>query len=62
MVEPTPQKVFVKDKTYQGQNGTDTYTGYLLNEKMHGKGKYKWASGEIYDGEWKDHSRNGRGK
>ena len=28
---------------------------------IHGKGKYTWPSGGIYDGEWKEGSRHGKG-
>ena len=27
-----------------------------------GRGKFKWRTGEIYDGEWKDDMMNGIGK
>ena len=32
------------------------------NGKMHGRGKYTYASGDVYEGEFKDDKRNGRGK
>jgi len=34
-------------------------------EKVHyivSIGKYEYNNGEVYDGEWKDNKRNGRGK
>ena len=27
-----------------------------------GAGVFKLANGNVYDGEWKDHKRNGRGE
>lgn len=33
------------------KNG-NKYTGQFMNNKPHGKGKYFWANGETYDGEW----------
>lgn len=29
---------------------------------MHGKGKYIWADGNIYEGEWKENKIDGFGK
>ena len=28
---------------------------------MHGKGIYKYADGDVYDGEWKDDKKHGKG-
>ena len=27
-----------------------------------GAGVFKWADGDVYDGEWKDDKKNGRGE
>ena len=32
---------------------------YLI--QIHGYGIYKWKSGNIYEGEWKDNKYNGKG-
>lgn len=29
--------------------------------KMHGRGTYKYAEGDVYQGEWKDDKRHGKG-
>ena len=28
------------------------YDGYYDNGKKHGRGKYRWADGSSYDGDW----------
>lgn len=33
----------------------------LYKGKRHGKGKYTWANGAFYDGEYKDNLKHGRG-
>ena len=33
------------------KNG-DKYEGGWLNDKRHGQGKYTWADGDFYEGEW----------
>ena len=30
----------------------DQYDGQWLNGKMHGRGKFTWSNGEVFDGEW----------
>ena len=29
---------------------------------MHGKGKYSYADGNVYEGDWKDGKKHGKGK
>ena len=29
---------------------------------MHGRGKFTYADGHVYEGEWRDNERNGQGK
>ncbi len=36
--------------------------GTLLTKKRHGRGKMIYANGEIYEGEWKDDKRCGKGE
>ena len=36
--------------------------GTLLTKKRHGKGKMKYANGEIYEGEWRDDVCCGQGE
>ena len=38
------------------------YFGFVLEGKKHGKGIYRSASGEIYDGQWENDKRHGKGK
>lgn len=41
----------------------DTYYGEINDEgKRHGKGVYRWLSGETYRGEWKNDSHHGFGE
>ena len=72
MVEPTSQVIpdgiiFVEDHKFPWTDGTlGTYTGQMLNSKLHGKGIYRWEnngilSSHIYDGYWSDNKMNGRG-
>ena len=35
---------------FKFKNG-DYYEGEVLNKKLHGKGKYTWVSGDVYEGE-----------
>ena len=28
---------------------------------MNGRGIYRWANGDVYDGEWKDDKKHGKG-
>ena len=37
------------------------YEGYFVNDQRHGKGKYTWKNGEMYDGEWKNGKMSGQG-
>lgn len=40
----------------------EEYTGeYNVEGKYHGKGVFKFASGDVYDGEWKDGQMDGQG-
>ena len=41
--------------------GTDSYTGYFKNGLPHGKGKYEWANGDWYEGQWEKGTRTGYG-
>lgn len=52
----TAKPVFQKIPSTNG-----TYAGFTVNGKRHGHGMYKWNSGDIYDGEWKDDKRTGHG-
>ena len=40
----------------------EEYTGEFKENKMHGKGKYVWSNGKIYDGNWKDGLMEGQGE
>jgi|PlaIllAssembly_1097288.scaffolds.fasta_scaffold467121_1 hypothetical protein len=42
--------------------GIDQYEGDFFKGIPEGRGKYKWANGSWYDGEWKNGMRNGEGK
>jgi hypothetical protein len=38
------------------------YVGERKDGKMHGKGKYTYADGNVYEGKWKDDKMHGNGK
>jgi hypothetical protein len=42
--------------------GVDRYEGQFFKGLPNGKGKYTWANGSYYDGEWKSGMREGQGK
>jgi hypothetical protein len=42
--------------------GVDRYEGDFFKGLPEGKGKYTWANGSFYDGEWKNGKREGMGK
>ncbi|XP_028998624.1 alsin isoform X2 [Betta splendens] len=42
-------------------NINDSYQGHWKDGKMHGLGKYRYASGEVYDGSFQDGMRHGHG-
>ncbi|MDR0915945.1 MAG: TIR domain-containing protein [Oscillospiraceae bacterium] len=39
-----------------------TYTGDIVDDKRHGKGKIMWSNGDWYDGDWLNDNRTGKGK
>lgn len=41
---------------------TETYTGEFLDNKFNGKGKYLYADGAEYEGEWSKSELQGKGK
>ncbi|CAA3027131.1 phosphatidylinositol 4-phosphate 5-kinase 2 [Olea europaea subsp. europaea] len=43
------------------QNG-DLYIGVLVNNTPHGRGKYLWKDGCMYEGDWKRGKASGKGK
>lgn len=40
----------------------DSYSGGWQDDLFHGRGVYRWASGETYDGEYVRGERAGRGR
>ena len=49
---------FIKTESYD--NGT--YTGTFKNDLKHGKGKYTWKVGDVYEGDWINGEITGKGK
>ena len=37
------------------------YEGEFREDKKHGRGTYRYATGQVYDGEWKAGKSEGRG-
>jgi len=64
---PTPvvveERFNVISKSFTFGNG-DRYEGDfdLINAAYHGNGKFKWASGMVYDGAWWKGRRSGFGR
>ena len=44
------------------QYSNGTYEGTIVDGKRHGKGKYTWDDGDVYDGDWKNDEMTGKGK
>ena len=42
------------------EKGNEEYRGTWVEDKMEGYGVYKYTSGAIYSGEWKDGKQNGK--
>lgn len=42
-------------------DGKYKYSGEWLNDKMHGSGKFTYASGTYYDGHWENSEYQGTG-
>jgi hypothetical protein len=42
--------------------GIDSYKGQFLNGLPNGKGTYRWATGEVYEGYWREGKRDGEGE
>ena len=38
------------------------YSGVLLRQKKQGKGNYYYANGDIYEGDWDENLRSGKGQ
>ncbi len=47
---------------YHSSKEISSYLGTMKEGKPHGKGKYWFADGDVYEGEWKDGLRHGKGK
>ena len=41
-------------------NGNN-YKGNFIRGKAEGVGIFRWANGEVYEGEWKDGLKHGKG-
>jgi hypothetical protein len=41
--------------------GVDSYEGRFSKGLPHGLGTYRWADGSVYDGEWSNGKRDGKG-
>ena len=42
--------------------GIGTYKGNLRNGQIEGHGRFEYLNGAIYEGEWRDNRKQGRGK
>ena len=64
MAAPQPQISSVGSSDYRTEfysNG-DKYTGYFLNGKYQGQGKYTWSNGDYYEGEFSNGQISGTGR
>lgn len=43
------------------KNGLEICEGFWLRDRLNGKGKYQWASGASYEGDFVGHERHGTG-
>ena len=43
------------------QHDDENYEGYYRDGKMHGQGKFKWADGSVYTGEFFENEISGKG-
>merc|ERR1719420_782658 len=46
---------------WQTSKGMQTYTGEYRDDLKWGNGKFVWADGRIYDGQWVKGQRHGKG-
>ncbi|CAD8173903.1 unnamed protein product [Paramecium pentaurelia] len=60
--EPSKQEVNQQLQKHIIYSNDDEYQGEIMNDKRHGKGTYKFASGNRYEGQWKNHQKHGKGK
>ena len=58
--KPPPRRVRHGKGTYSERG--NTYTGEWEDDKMHGKGKFNYASKAEYDGDWVANQYQGTGK
>lgn len=58
--KPPPRRVRHGKGTYSERG--NTYTGEWEDDKMHGKGKFTYASKTEYDGDWVANQYQGTGK
>ena len=59
--EKAPPKRVRHGKGTYSERG-NTYTGDWVDDKMHGKGKFSYASKAEYEGDWVDNKYQGTGK
>ncbi|CAK64142.1 unnamed protein product (macronuclear) [Paramecium tetraurelia] len=60
--ESSKQEANQKIQKHIFYSNDDEYQGEVMNDKRHGKGTYKFASGNRYEGQWKNHQKHGKGK
>ncbi len=42
--------------------GVGTYKGFFNNGNLQGMGRFDYQNGSIYDGDWRDNKKHGRGR
>ncbi len=57
----TPAQAAAEYRTVNYSNG-DSYSGYFINNKFNGTGRYTWANGDSYTGEFADGQISGNGE
>jgi hypothetical protein len=59
---PLNGPLIAKDYSAYMKKVEEGYVGVRKDDKMHGKGKYTYADGSVYEGEWRNNMKNGKGK
>ena len=52
----------IKEKVFTSKSGNKgNYIGHLIDGKREGRGIIRWDNGDIYNGDWKNDKKEGKG-